>query len=165
MSRTTRKYPIYQYLRHGIIYDDYKDIPEPDNVLLVDEEIKECYYEWEWEWRARYDKNGERMNKLYGYRKRVKVKRTRWVKTGRKIPKRLWLPDNYATIYHYDKKSREGWNGNNRKWLSRGVGKQNKKIRKKIHRAEVRHTIDNWMHGDFECDIPRERTQDRWDWY
>lgn len=160
MSRTYRKYPIYYNIRNGEIFDKWEDVP--------DVERWEKYYSYptkkdivrEW-----YEGVERHTGRAYFYFKMVESSGLDYSVVGVSWRKYMTRAPT-ETVYRYDVASREGRNGNgNRIWRSHGVGKDNKRLRKKKHRAEARHVIGNWIQGDLDCDIPREKTHDRWDWW
>lgn len=164
MSRTKRKYPTYKYVRHGVFYDNIKDIPEPENSLLIKEEIKESYYEWISSPRCRYDKEN---NPIPGtdYVRFIPIKKYRWVETGRMIPSR-WNRGNYTLVGFYNSKVCEGWNHNNRMWQTEGVGKINKRLREKKFRSKNRKATYQCLSGYVdETTFPINIKGDRWDYY
>ena len=156
MSRTLRKYPVSRSLANGIFYDNWEDIPKKT--------VRRTFYRRETE---------RKLVRAYKYgidRHGRECSTIEMVWQESETGKFVKCQHDYETYidhtdkYYYNKKSPEGWNHCNRVWHSHGVGKVNKRIRKKQLRSRARDVIKHWEKDDFSCDIERERNRDRWDW-
>ena len=160
MSRTTRNNPVYLAKRNGEFRDWWDDNDDwcHHHYYRRTKEVPTGEVTLRREFFDKILPNGQHTT----YFKMVPVKETyevfdRWAKS--------WSVANYELVECFDKKSPEGPAGKGRSYQG-GIGKYNKRLRKKHHRAQVHSVIQgHYMRGDFDAEIPRERNHDGDDWW
>jgi len=152
-----------QYRSSGVIYNDWKEIPEKD--WYIEEYKRQIVgYKDEWVWTERPDTTGDiGRNSFYPIPKIVKTPIYERVVTGRM--KNVKKQCDHSLDLVYNKKTIENNPKFQRAFGSRGVGKEWKQLRNRKSRAKAKHAIAQWYKGDFDRDISIEKMTDRWEYY
>ena len=164
MSKTYRKYPIVEYRSNGVVYTDWNDIPKKDWFVEKNERVIVGYRE-----EKQYSPRITSREVVYQFDfwentpKIVKYPIYEWVPTGEWYNAKTDI--DYESDYCYGRKTIENNPKVCKSWCYGSVGKYNKQLRSRQHRAQTKHVIDQWYQGNFDLEIPGEKNHDRWDYW